>query len=127
MNYGEQRFREYSRELSPEQKARQTLLIEAIKEQAAYERQQRKEVIKKVKYTTKYIYRVVVIGLLLCLIATLTRCDKQETLTGCTTIDLGVAPENPTPLSLGRGSGKGYCGTIYVEGGRIKEDICPCN
>lgn len=127
MNYGEQRFREYSRELSPEQKARQTLLIEAIKEQAAYERQQRKKVVQKVKYTAKYIYRVVVIGLLLCLIATLTRCDKQETLTECFTIDLGPVGDNYTPLSIGRGSGQGDCGTIYVLNGRIKEDICPCN
>lgn len=71
MNYGEQKFMEYSRELTPEEKARQTLLLEAIREQAAYEKELNKKIVEKVKYTATAIYRVLIFTLLSLIAATL--------------------------------------------------------
>ena len=53
MNYGEQRYKENIKDLTPEQKARQTLALEAFKEQVAYERSQRRKIAKAAKDTFK--------------------------------------------------------------------------
>lgn len=61
MSYGQQRSREYSRELSPEQQARQDLAIEAFKEQVAYERSLRRKTVKAVKDVTKGVISILIL------------------------------------------------------------------
>ena len=61
MSYGQQRSREYSRELSPEEQARQDLALEAFKEQVAYERSLRRKTVKVVKDVTKGVISVLIL------------------------------------------------------------------
>lgn len=49
-------------QLTPEQEARQKLMIEALKEQARYERTLQRQLVNKVKMTTNYAYRVLTFG-----------------------------------------------------------------
>ena len=52
-------------QLTPEQEARQKLMIEALKEQARYERSLQKQLINKVKMTVNYAYRALALGAIL--------------------------------------------------------------
>jgi len=118
MNYGEQRFRENMRELTPEEKAKQFLAIEALKEQTRYERKKRQKLAKKVKEGVGLFTKFVIIVLLGIVLATVVGCTPEPS-QECITFDLGKAGETYEPLSV-----KGLPGVIYVEGDRIKQDIC---
>jgi hypothetical protein len=52
-------------QLTPEQQARQDLMIEALKEQARYERSLQRQLVKKVKMTVDFAYRVLTLGAVL--------------------------------------------------------------
>lgn len=52
-------------QLTPEQEARQKLMIEALKEQARYERSLRQQTVKKVKMTIDFAGRVLALGAIL--------------------------------------------------------------
>ena len=117
--YGEQRFLMYNEELTPEQKAKQTLAIEAIKEQARYERKKRRELANKVKDGVSMFTKFIAIVLLGAILAAVVGCSP-EPIEECVTFDLGpvgepyeVVPSNGLP------------GVIYIGGGRVKQDICP--
>ncbi len=46
------------RALSPEQQARQDLILEALREQQSYERSQRGKLVSKAKMTLKFAYTI---------------------------------------------------------------------
>lgn len=122
--YGEQRYKENIKDLTPEQKARQTLAIEALKEQAAYERSQRRKIAKAAKDTFRGLVSLVILGMVAVMFFS---CEAEDTLI-CTTYDLGAAPEGYTSMDLGKGdTSLGSCGVVYVYEGRIKQDVCPCD
>ena len=49
----------------------------------------------------------------------LVSCSKDEQVEECRTVDLGKAGETYTPYDT-----NGAVGVIYVDGDRIKQDIC---
>lgn len=49
-------------QLTPEQEARQKLMLEALKEQARYERTLQRQLVNKVKMTVDYAYRIFMAG-----------------------------------------------------------------
>lgn len=119
MTYGEQRFQEYKRELSPEQKARQVLAIEALKEQAAYERAKNRKLVAKVKEASNMFFKFILVVVLGAILIALTSCNPQP-IDECITFDLGPAGESYEVVPS-----NGLPGVIYVDGDRIKQDICP--
>lgn len=124
MNYGEQRYKENIKDLTPEQKARQTLALEAFKEQVAYERSQRRKIAKAAKDTFKGLVSLIILGMVAVMFFS---CEAEDTLI-CTTYDLGAAGDDYTAMDLGKGdTSLGSCGVIYVYEGRIKQDVCPCD
>ena len=127
MNYGEQRFQEFKRDLTPEEKAKQTLAIQAIKEQAKYEREKRQKLAKKVKEGVSLFTKFVIVTLLAVILAVLVSCDKpeMEKVEECITHDLGRAGETYTPIQIGQGGdGSGLPGVIYIHNGRVLQEIC---
>ena len=125
MTYGEQRYKENIKELTPEQKAKQTLILEAMKEQTAYERAQRRKLVKVAKDTVRGLVSLLVLGMVAVMFFS---CEKDDLGVICTTYDLGVAPDNYTAMDLGKGdTSLGDCGVVYVYEGRIKQDVCPCD
>ena len=75
--YGEQRYKENIKELTPEQKAKQTLILEAMKEQTAYERSQRRKLVKAAKDTVRGLISLLVIGMVAVMFFS---CEAEETL-----------------------------------------------
>lgn len=119
MNYGTQKFMENMRELTPEEKAKQDLAIEAIKEQARYERKQRNELASKVKEAGAMLYKFITIVLLALILAFAVGCTKEET---CEVFDLGKVGEQYIPIET-----DGLNSVIYVEGDRVKQEVCWMN
>ena len=125
MNYGEQRYKENIKELTPEQKAKQTLILEALREQTAYERSERRKLVKAAKDFGRGFISLLILTMVAVMFFS---CEKEDLDVICTTYDLGAAPETYTALDLGRGVPYlGDCAVIYVYGGRIKQDVCPCD
>ena len=126
MNYGEQRFLMYNQELTAEEKARQTLAIEAIKEQARYERKKRQKLAKKVKETGKMFMSMVTVILLGLILLALASCETpQPEIEECVTYDLGKAGETYTPIQVNEGgNGMGISGVVYIHNGRVMQEIC---
>lgn len=79
MNNGTQRFLD-TKPLTPEQEARQTLAIEAIKEQARYERKKRKELADKTKEAVVMLGRFTIIVLLSMILIALVSCSKEDSI-----------------------------------------------
>ena len=123
MNYGTQRFLD-TKPLTPEQEARQKLALEAVKEQARYERNKRKQLVNKTKEAVVMLGRFTMIALLAGILIALVSCGKED-VQECITHDLGKAGEEYTPLGTGNGDGSGLPGVIYVHNGRVLQDICP--
>jgi hypothetical protein len=123
--YGEQRYKENIKDLTPEQKARQTLALEAFKEQVAYERSQRRKIAKAAKDTFKGLVSLIILGMVAVMFFS---CEAEDTLI-CTTYDLGAAPEGDyTAMDICKGDRSlGPCAVVYVYEGRIKQDVCPCD
>jgi hypothetical protein len=76
--YGEQRFEVNSRELTAEEQARQTLAIEALKEQARYERKLRRDQVKAVGAVLSAFYQFVVVFVLMTVIVSLIACETPS-------------------------------------------------
>jgi len=70
--YGEQRFEVNSRELNAEEQAKQFLAVEAMKEQARYERAKRLELVNTTKDAVSFLFKLGVIAALSFIIAFLT-------------------------------------------------------
>jgi len=123
MNYGEQRFRENMRELTPEEKAKQFLAIEALKEQTRYEREKRRQLAEKVKGAGQGLLHILILFLLSMILVFTVGCEKPQE---CITVDLGKAGEPYEVIMNGPGGDgqSGYEGRVYVDGDRIKQDIC---
>ena len=118
MNYGEQRFKEAARELTLEEQARQTLAIEAIKEQARYERAKRQKLVKTAKETGSFLIKLATLTIVSLTLALMIGCEKPRE--ECYVYDLGVAGEYYTTVPT-----NGVPSVVYVDGGRIKQEICP--
>lgn len=128
MTYGEQRYKENIKELTPEQKAKQTLILEALREQTAYERKKRRETVEACKRGLDIISKALVIMASLLVLSMVVSCSKEEDdFSLCKTFDLGAAFDDMSALEMGRGDRSlGACGIIYEYEGRIKQDVCPC-
>jgi hypothetical protein len=116
--YGEQRFRQDMRELTPEEQAMQTLEIEAIKEKARYERGKRQKLVKKTKETGSFLIKLAILTIVSLILAFVIGCEKPKE--ECYVYDLGVAGEFYRTVPT-----NGVPSVIYVDGGRIKQEICP--
>lgn len=79
MDYGTQRFLD-TKPLTPEQKARQTLALEAIREQARYERNKRKQLVNTTKEAVIMLGRFTMIVLLSLILIALVSCNKEESI-----------------------------------------------
>lgn len=71
MNHGQQIYKE----LTPEQRARQVLAIEAFKEQVAYERSQRRKLAKVAKDTVRGLVSLLVLGMVAVMFFS---CEKED-------------------------------------------------
>lgn len=113
------------RDLTPEQKARQKLALEAFREQVAYERSERRKIAKAAKDTVRGLISLAILGMVAVMFFS---CEKPEDdYSLCKTYDLGVAFDDMSALEMGRGDRSlGACGIIYEYKGRIKQDVCPC-
>ena len=123
MDYGTQRFLD-TKPLTPEQEARQKLALEAIREQARYERNKRRKTVKAVKKGVSLFTKFIIVVLLGSILAVLVSCSKED-IQECTTHDLGRAGETYTVIDTGNGDGSGLPGRIYIHNNRILQDICP--
>ncbi len=107
------------KELTPEQKARQTLMLDAIREQAAYERSKRRKIAKAAKDVGKTFIALLTLTMVSMMLFS---CDKEELEVPCTTYtiyNLGLVGEEYTPVPS-----NGVPGRIYVEGNMIKQKVC---
>jgi hypothetical protein len=111
------------KDLTPEQQARQTLMLEAIREQAAYERSQRRKIAKVAKDVGKTFIALLTLTMVSALLFS---CTKDYELPECVTYDLGEAGQPYQVIMDGPGGDgeSGLEGKIYVEDGRIKQDVC---
>lgn len=91
MNHGQQIYKE----LTPEQRARQVLAIEAFKEQVAYERSQRRKIAKVAKDTVKGLVSLLVLGMVAMMFFS---CEKEELEVPCDGIwtELTIAGDTET-------------------------------
>jgi len=118
MDYGTQRLREAARELTLEEQAKQTLAIEAIKEQARYERAKRQELVKTAKETGSFLIKIAILTIVSLTLALVVGCEKPQE--ECYIYDLGVAGEYYTAVPT-----NGVQSVIYVEEGKVKQEVCP--
>jgi hypothetical protein len=72
--YGEQRFEVNSRELTAEEQARQFLAVEAMKEQARYERAKRRELVEATKDAASFLFKLSVIAAVSFMLAFIVGC-----------------------------------------------------
>jgi len=79
MDYGTQRFLD-TKPLTPEQEARQELAIEAIKEQARYERNKRRKTVEAVKEGVSMFTKFLIVVLLGAILAALVSCNKEDSI-----------------------------------------------
>lgn len=118
MNYGTQKLREAARELTLEEQAKQTLAIEAIKEQARYERAKRQELVKTAKETGSFLIKIAILTIVSLTLAFVIGCEKPQE--ECYIYDLGVAGEVYRTVPT-----NGVPSVVYVDAGRVKQEICP--
>ena len=76
--YGEQRFEVNSRELTAEEQARQFLAVEAMKEQARYERAKRRELVQYTKDAVSFLFKLSVIAIIAFILAFTVGCEKPS-------------------------------------------------
>ena len=81
------------KELTPEQRARQVLAIEAFKEQVAYERSQRRKLAKVAKDTVKGLVSLLVLGMVAVMFFS---CEKEELEVPCVWTELTIAGDPVT-------------------------------
>jgi len=89
MNKGQEIYRE----LTPEQRARQVLAIEAFKEQVAYERSQRRKLAKVAKDTVRGLVSLLVLGMVAVMFFS---CEKEELEVPCVWTELTIAGDPET-------------------------------
>ena len=89
MNKGQEIYRE----LTPEQRARQVLAIEAFKEQVAYERSQRRKLAKVAKDTVRGLVSLLVLGMVAVMFFS---CEKEELEVPCVWTELTIAGDSVT-------------------------------
>ena len=81
------------KELTPEQKARQTLMLEAIREQAAYERSQRRKLAKAAKDTVRGLISLLILTMVAVMFFS---CEKEELEVPCVWTELTIAGDPVT-------------------------------
>ena len=81
------------KELTPEQRARQVLAIEAFKEQVAYERSQRRKLAKVAKDTVRGLVSLLVLGMVAVMFFS---CEKEELEVPCVWTELTIAGDPVT-------------------------------
>jgi hypothetical protein len=81
------------KELTPEQKAKQTLMLEAIKEQAAYERSKRRKIAKAAKDTVKGFISLLILTMVAVMFFS---CEKEELEVPCVWTELTIAGDSVT-------------------------------
>tara|TARA_B110001452_G_C14968042_1_gene338480 strand:- start:308 stop:583 length:276 start_codon:yes stop_codon:yes gene_type:complete len=81
------------KELTPEQRARQVLAIEAFKEQVAYERSQRRKLAKVAKDTVRGLVSLLVLGMVAMMFFS---CEKEELEVPCVWTELTIAGDPVT-------------------------------
>jgi len=81
------------KELTPEQRARQVLAIEAFKEQVAYERSQRRKLVKVAKDTVRGLVSLLVLGMVAVMFFS---CEKEELEVPCVWTELTIAGDPVT-------------------------------
>jgi len=96
MNYGEQRYKENIKELTPEQKAKQTLILEALREQTAYERKKRRETVAACKRGLDIISKALIIMASLLVLSMVVSCSKEDLEVPCVWTELTIAGDTAT-------------------------------
>ena len=81
------------KELTPEQKARRTLMLEAIREQAAYERSQRRKLAKAAKDTVRGLISLLILTMVAVMFFS---CEKEELEVPCVWTELTIAGDPVT-------------------------------
>ena len=113
------------KDLTPEQKAQQALMLDAIREQASYEREKRRKLAEKVKDAGQGLMHILILFLLSMILVFTVGCEKQdlEIATDCVTYDLGIKGQEYEAIPTA-----GLVGRIYLDEGRVKQEICgaPC-
>ena len=93
MNYGEQRYKENIKELTPEQKAKQTLILEALREQTAYKRTERRKLVKAAKDFGRGFISLLILTMVAVMFFS---CEKEELEVPCVWTELTIAGDSVT-------------------------------